>query len=75
MSTALQKTTRPSLFATRCCFTIRQSLIAIHFRFTSRHSLFAIRYSLPFFSRLADLPTCRFADKFWLGRSLALPQF
>jgi len=57
MSTALQKTTRPSLFATRCCFTIRQSLIAIHFRFTGRQSLFAIRYSLPFFSRPADLPT------------------
>jgi hypothetical protein len=28
----------------------------------TRYSLFAIRYSLPFFFRLADLPTSRLAD-------------
>jgi hypothetical protein len=54
------KTTRHSLFAARC-------------RFTIRHSLLAIRYSLPFFFRLADLPISRFADKIRLGRNFALP--
>jgi hypothetical protein len=38
-------------------------------------SLIASRHSLPFFFRLADLPTCRLANKFRLGRSLALPLF
>jgi hypothetical protein len=59
---------------------IRHSLLFYHSPVANCHSLpfhhqslFAIRYSLPFF--FADLPTCRFADKFWLGRSLALPQF
>jgi hypothetical protein len=28
----------------------------------TRYSLFAIHYSLPFFFRLADLPTSRLAD-------------
>ncbi|MFZ8853566.1 MAG: hypothetical protein ACO2PL_15905 [Armatimonadota bacterium] len=39
--------------------------------FATCYSPIAIHYPLP--SRLADLPTSRFADKFWLGRSLALP--
>jgi len=30
-------------------------------------------YSEPILSRPADLPISRLADKFWLGRSLALP--
>jgi hypothetical protein len=62
------------LFATRyslpfyhSSFTIRYSPFATRRRFTIRHSLFAT------VSRLADLPISRFADKFWLGRSLALP--
>jgi hypothetical protein len=38
-------------------------------------SLIASRHSLPFFFRLANLPTCRLANKFRLGRSLALPFF
>jgi hypothetical protein len=50
------------------CFTIRYSPFATRRRFTIRHSLFAA------VSRLADLPISRFADKFWLGRSLALPR-
>jgi hypothetical protein len=43
-------------------------------RIHSAKILFATRYSLfAAVSRLADLPISRFADKFWLGRSLALP--
>jgi hypothetical protein len=58
-----------SLIATRCLpFTIRYSLPFYQSPFTICHSLF-----LSF--RLAHLPTCRFADEFQLGRSLALPLF
>jgi hypothetical protein len=39
--------------------------------FTSRQSPFTNRYPL----RLAHLPTCRFADKFWLGSIIAFPNF
>ena len=49
--------------------TIRYSPFATRCCFNIRHSLFAA------VSRLADLPTCRFADKIRLGRSLALPLF
>jgi hypothetical protein len=50
----------------------RYSLLAAVLPFATRYSpfansLFASRYSLPFFSRLADLPISRFADKIRLG--------
>jgi len=41
--------------------------------FATCYSPIAIHYPLP--SRPADLPTSRFADKFWLGSSIALPDF
>jgi hypothetical protein len=47
--------------------TIRYSSFSTRCRFTIRHSPFAVVF------RPADLPTSRFADKFWLGRNLALP--